>query len=289
MSRILIHNGISYQEDTFSLSAANRSFRYGDGFFETMRMEKSKAMWVERHIERMRLSAGLLHMKLHPLLSHSKLADMLTHLYQHNHPAGEPARIWMGIYRNEGGLYAPDEMNGSFLIESKPLDYSLYPLNTNGLYTDLYPGPPRHANALSRVKTTSALPFVMAAIYKQEKGLGDCFILNTEGGIAEACSSNVFLIKDQQLFTPGLDQGCISGIMRAVIIDLSRSAGYEIRETILSPPDLENSEELFLTNTISGIRWVAGFRQKRYRCEQTKKLSAMLNKHALRYLDEQAK
>lgn len=280
MPQQVIHNGDFFAADAFGLSFANRSFRYGDGFFETIRMEQSKVFWSERHFDRMRESACLLHLQLHPLLNDQGFIDMLKQLYRQNHSTAGPARIRISIYRKDGGLYTPESNDSGFLIESVPLEHSLYPLNDNDLLTDLYTGPPRHPGTLSRIKTSSALPFVMAAIYRQEKGLGDCFIMNTDGGIAEASSSNVFLVKDNHLLTPGLDQGCISGIMRSLIIDMARSAGYEVTETKISPRTLEDADELFLTNAISGIRRVTGFRQKRYASEQTNKLSAMLNRQA---------
>ena len=68
-------------------------------------------------------------------------------------------------------------------------------------------------DALSNLKTTSAIYYVLASIEKQQRGLDDLLILNSNRYPIEACSSNVFIVKDNEIITPPLESGCLDGCM----------------------------------------------------------------------------
>jgi branched-chain amino acid aminotransferase len=104
----------------------------------------------------------------------------------------------------------------------------------------------------------------LAALYTKEKKLNDCLVLNSNGNIADSTIANVFIIKDGVVFTPSLSEGCISGVMRRFLIEKLRSTDFELREEALAIKNLEEADEVFLTNAIKGIRWVKQFRYKIY-------------------------
>jgi branched-chain amino acid aminotransferase len=72
------------------------------------------------------------------------------------------------------------------------------------------------------------------------------------------------MIKDGIIITPALNEGCINGVMRRYLLEKLTGAGHRIVETFVSVPDLENADEIFLTNAINGIRWVQQLGNKRY-------------------------
>ena len=66
------------------------------------------------------------------------------------------------------------------------------------------------------------------------------------------------------LYTPALNQGCIDGVMRRVVMDMAEEEGIPVVEAQISPEIMKTADELFCTNAVQGIQWVMGYKQKRY-------------------------
>jgi branched-chain amino acid aminotransferase len=81
-----------------------------------------------------------------------------------------------------------------------------------------------------------------------------------------------------QIYTPGLSEGCIPGIMREVVIHIATDLGYQVFNKAQIDADiLTKADELFLTNSVSGIKWIVGLRHKRYYGNVSRKISEHLN------------
>lgn len=79
--------------------------------------------------------------------------------------------------------------------------------------------------------------------------------------------------------TPPISQGCINGIMRKQVLALlSKMEGYEVKEAVISPFDLQKADELFLTNTITGIQPITQYRKKTYTLDFAIEVLEQLNK-----------
>ena len=133
------------------------------------------------------------------------------------------------------------------------------------------------------LKTSSALPFVLASIFKKENNLDDCLLLNTAGRLACGSSSNVFLVKNGELLTPPLTEGCVAGTMRAALFDLAKQLGTKAAEVPIALAELGTADEIFLTNAIQGIRWVRQVTgvDKRYNPSLSKNLVEEINRRFL--------
>ncbi|EDM34275.1 hypothetical protein PBAL39_12443 [Pedobacter sp. BAL39] len=101
--------------------------------------------------------------------------------------------------------------------------------------------------------------------------------MNQHGFLCESISSNIFVVYDQQIYTPALSEGCIAGVMRNVVMGMAKSNGIPMVEAQINPEVLNEAEEVFITNATGGIRWVMGYGRKRYFNEISKDLSARLN------------
>ena len=262
------------------LQSSNRSFRYGDGFFETIRASRGRILWAGRHFGRIQQTASLLKMILPREFNREYFEQQLLDLYEKNHPGAPAARLRLSFFREEGGFYTPCRPEASFLIESVPLEQQQFVLNKKGLMIGVFPDLRKNQDFLAGIKSCSALVYVMAGIYAETRQWDDCILLNQEGFVAEAISSNLFIMKDQELFTPSLDQGCVNGIMRSVILDIASLLKIKTHEVMLSPEDLLGADELFLTNTIKGVSWVSGFGPKRYFNRKAPLLVDYLNGYA---------
>lgn len=277
-------NGTIYPSTDHVLSLANRAFRYGDGIFETIRVWKGKVLWASFHYDRMLKGAGMLQIRLPESLTKDGFVRMIADLYARNHPDGCDARFRFSLFRADGGFYTPHNSEAIWLIESQCLSGELYALNEKGLQLGIYPLQRKPVDLFSQIKSSSALLFVMASLYKKDHGLDDCLILNTEGNIAEATGSNLFVFRKGVLKTPGLGEGCVGGVMRSVIIKLSKEQGVALDEGAISEKELAASDEVFLTNTISGIRWVGSFNGKNYGCTWISKMMDTVNEAAKNWL-----
>ena len=119
--------------------------------------------------------------------------------------------------------------------------------------------------------------YIQAAIYAQEKNIGDVLILNSDDKIIEATSSNIFLVSGGDLYTPKLSSGPVGGVMRAAIINLAIGLDIKVFECNLTPQELLKADEVFLTNAVQGIKWVSSYRTKRYFNKTANKLLDALN------------
>jgi len=105
---------------------------------------------------------------------------------------------------------------------------------------------------------------VMAARYAKENKLNDCLVSNIKGHIADATIANVFLVKNNLVITPSLAEGCVNGVTRRWLIGKLTASELEFREGVVTRNDLETFDEVFLTNSLYGMRWVKQFREKKY-------------------------
>ena len=245
------------------LMHSNRAFRYGDAVFETIRLMNGEILFFEKHLARLKRSMQMLSMDWPEAFSFQHLHLLIRHLDQVNNLGGN-ARIRMEVYRKEGGYYTPLNNEVGFIIEAEKMKTSEYVLNKTGLRVDLYNEAPKLVNRLSTIKSSSALQHVMAALHRKKSSFDDSLLFNVEGNVAEAISSNVFIVSNGEVCTPSLDQGCVAGVMRERVIHLLKEKNKKCVEKKISLNELLHADEVFLTNVIEGILWVAAIRNKRY-------------------------
>lgn len=258
------------------LTAANRGFRYGDGLFETMRMCNGKLKFAELHADRLRAGMKALKIDGSILLDDYFLKQKTAELCKKN-KLKDNVRFRLSVYRAGDGLYTPSSNKFGYVLEASGLHEDNYELNKKGLIIDVFDELTKPVNSLSNCKTSNSLLYVMAGLYKKQHHLDDAFILNQHGFLCESISSNIFVVYDKQIYTPALSEGCVAGVMRNVVMGMARAHDIAVIEAQINPEILKAAEEVFITNAISGIRWVMGYGRKRYFNEVTKLLSAKLN------------
>jgi branched-chain amino acid aminotransferase len=253
-----------------ALLASNRSYRYGDGLFETMKVINGRILLGSHHFERLFAGLSLLKMEIPGLFKAEKLEPEILHLCKRN-GCENLARVRLSVFRGNGGLY--DEDKGlQYIIECWPVNEPVNKLNENGLLIDVYPTARKSMDPFSNLKSANFLPYVMAALYAKENKLNDCLVLNSSGRIADATIANVFIVKEDKIITPALSEGCVGGIMRKVLVAKMLDAGYWMGEEAVTIENLENADEIFLTNAMNGIRWVKQFGDKTFSNNKTVKI-----------------
>jgi branched-chain amino acid aminotransferase len=255
-------NGKITAADQPVLQADNRGYRYGDGLFETLRLENGAILLEDLHFKRLMKGLQLLKFELPKLFSSGKLAEEILQLAEKNQ-VHELGRVRLSVFRGNGGLYDADR-SLQYLLECWPLPESFNHLNENGLVIDVFPDAHKQVDAFAGLKSANFLPYTMAAIYAKEQKLNDCLLLNEQGTIADSTIANLFMVKDDRFISPGPEQGAVDGVMRKYLLGRLRSEGYMVEEGAVSMEDLASASEVFLTNAIHGIKWVRQFREANY-------------------------
>jgi len=272
------YNGNIIDSSQPVFTAANRAFRYGDAIFETIRLMQGEILFFEKHLSRLSRSMDLLGMNPNDDLTFHNLYLSIRHLDQVNNLRGN-GRIRLEVFRNDGGLYTPHSNDVSYVIETSSVTHKEYQLNENGLKIEIYSDIKKPVSRLSNLKSSNALYYVMAGLYKNNINTGDCLVLNTDGRIAEAISSNIFLMDTNKVFTPALTEACVAGVMRETVIEHLQSHRIPIIEKGITVEDLLKADEIFLTDVIHGMRWVSAFRNKRYFNNFSRALLSEINEY----------
>lgn len=280
-SHQLCYNGEFYSNDTALFSASNRAFRYGDSLFETIHTNGTQIQFFNEHIERLIFGMKQLSMEV-PENFQNTIEQSIKSLVTKN-KSFLGTRIRLSVFRNSGGLYTPTTNNISYLIESSKLEEPKYFLNKKGLKIGLFDTYKKTSNSLSGFKTGNSLPFILAGLHKEEMKWDDCLLINERQNLVESVSSNLFVVKDGILFTPSVESGAVNGIMREQIIQIALNLGITVYDDcIMKPEQLKEADEIFLTNAISGIRWVVAYGERRYFNRSAKVLIEELNKRAFK-------
>jgi branched-chain amino acid aminotransferase len=255
--------------DRPALMADNRGYRYGDGLFETIKVIGKRICLEEYHFNRFFAGLRLLRFEVPAELTSDLLTKQVLELCEKNQ-CTELARIRMSVFRGNGGLYEGDDKL-HYIIECKPVPIDLNQWRENGILVGIYTDARKSSDAFSHLKSANYLPYVMAAKYAQSNEWDDCLVLNQHGRIADATIANVFVVKDGTILTPPLSEGCVDGVMRRYLleslnVDPGNYQGVKpnVKEECLTIEDILNADEIFLTNAISGIRWVRQLQDKTY-------------------------
>ncbi|HRG58383.1 MAG TPA: aminotransferase class IV [Bacteroidia bacterium] len=268
-------------KETPIFSISNRSFCYGDGFFESMRITGAEIPFIKNHFERIKETAKILELNLPKDLSIDALQETVKVLCDKNEVKKE-GKVRINFYRNDGGLYAPESNQASVVVDVMPFNADAgFEFNSKGLKVDLFQKIKKPCNALSSIKSCNSLLYVLAGKYKIDNELDESVILNDRHNVCEFTSSNLFIVINGVLYTPSISEGCINGVMRKVVIDLAGKARINVYETELKPNDLIRADEIFLTNAVQGIQWVGAYKSKRYFNKVSKTLLDALNEFVL--------
>ncbi|HTQ66341.1 MAG TPA: aminotransferase class IV [Puia sp.] len=277
MTTYLIFNGDFVPSDKPIITAQNRAFRYGDGIFETIRISNYSIELAAYHFERLFSGIRLLKFDLPSFFTPEFLQKQITELcIRNNHH--EDARIRLTVFRGNGGLYDSVNHFPNYIIESQPIIEKDNQRNRNGLHIDIFTDGYKSVDTFSNLKSNNYLLYAMGALYAKANQLDDCIILNNYGRVCETTISNIFCINGKKIITPPLSEGSVAGVMRRHLLKKLQQSGFEVKEEIIETKLLENASEVFLTNAISGIRWVSYFGN----CSYKNDLSLQIQKELLK-------
>ena len=239
---LLWFGGNLYKRGSIDLSPFNRGLNLGDGLFETLLVVDQKALWAEEHLARMKSSAQALGLVFPRNLVEQAIRDI-----EAASGIGAGAlRLTLTRGATSHGL-GDDGGDPVVLATCVPFDSSLIgkPLR---LATSLIRRNP--TSFASCHKSLSYVDGVVAMREAEAKEADGALMLNVAGKAASTAIGNIFLIKGEELITPGVDQAILPGIMRMVLLQLADSLGLRRTERDVEQNEIFTADCLFQTNSL---------------------------------------
>lgn len=264
-------NGKIVAAESALIAPDNSAFRYGVGLFETMLVQHGRIRLAQYHTERLFAGMRQLGFVLPPRLTADALLAEVLRTVEKNH-LQQLCRVRLQVFAGSGGIFGPDSKTANYVIECYHLAHEATTLNENGLVVGLATDVWKSNDSTSNLKSANALVYAMAGKTAKEQKWNDALICNQHGNIIESVIANLFVVKNGQISTPPLSEGCVAGVMRRHLLH----AMPTITERPVAMADLLGADELFLTNAIKGIKWVRRFHDTEYDNKITRKLTAEL-------------
>lgn len=256
-------NGKILNAEQAAIAIDNRTFRYGIGLFETLLVINKEVQQLSAHWSRLQQGLQILGFKTPSFFNEKSLLEAIQTLLSKN-KHHQHARVRIQFFANAGGILETQHTTCNYLIETYAIDPTICELNENGLEVGLHTLYKKEIDPLSPYKINGRICYAMAAQEAKEKKWNDALVLNSHGNIIESSISNIFWVKNKEIFTPPVSEGCIAGIMRAHWIAVLKEKGIPVIEMPLIKELLLQADEVFLTNSIRKIRWLYAIENKQY-------------------------
>ena len=227
-------------ESVARVSPLDHGLTVGDGVFETLKAYSGKVFAVDRHLDRLARSAAGMGLVSPP---RAALAKAIESVVRANSVEDGTVRVTV-----TGGLgplgSARGEAGPTVIVSCGP--ERRWPPAAD---VAVVPWPRNERGALAGLKTTSYGENVVALAWARERGSDEAVFANTAGNLCEGTSSNVFLVASGRLVTPPVSAGCLPGVTRDLVIELTGAAEEDTPIEALA-----GAEEAFLTSTTREVQ-----------------------------------
>ena len=232
------------------IDPADRGFMVGDVVFDTGRTFDGKAFRMKQHIDR--LYRSLKYVRIDPGLSQEEMEETIDEALRRNEHLREEASdfTWTPVITRGSGTFQ-DPSPATVFIRVRPVTFDGFAEHySTGQHAVITRTRSYGPDALDpKVKHFSRMNFVLADLEAYDVEPGALAVLSDgDGYLTEGTGSNLFLVTDGVLRTPG-DRSALQGVSRGMVIDLADQLELEVTEEDLQPYDLYNSDEAFFTST----------------------------------------
>jgi 4-amino-4-deoxychorismate lyase len=245
-----IHSYSVNDEPLAGLSPLDRGLAYGDGVFETILLVDGFAPLLSFHHKR--LLKGLSHLNIQ--LDSARLVSDVNKVLEIAKYFDEKRLILkLTVTRGVGGRGYQVDPDASATLMLHLSASSIDLTKHNGVSVHVC------RETLSPVswaglKTLNQLPYVLAAIERLNTSFDEGLLLANNGELVEASARNVFIVIDDKILTPVLNEFGVAGVQRQFIIEsVAQQLGLSIVATTINLEDLFAADEVFLANSITGL------------------------------------
>ena len=257
--------------DSAQLPVDDRGLLYGDGLFETCVLRGGRLELWSRHLQR--LAEGCRRLGI-AAPAGERLNKELRQLCV---GVGD-GLVKLIITRGSGGRgyrppspATPRRLWQLFPLPDYPADYARCGVSVHRCETRL-----AHNPLLAGIKHLNRLEQVLARREWHDPALPEGLLQDPDGNYIEASMSNLFVVSDGRLLTPDLSRCGVAGVMRAELLDLASSAGIQAQIGNISRQQLDNADELFLSNAVIRLWPVLAVGQQRYQHGEVSRRLALL-------------
>ena len=250
-------NGRITDQEHAVVSVFDHGFLYGEGIYETLRTYNGQPFLFDRHMRRLRNSAGMLALDV-PLTDRDidarfretmRAAGLGT-------DAGHEAYIRILVTRGVGELtYDPAACPApTVVVIVKPNVSPSAEVFGKGVRVAVVPVVRNHPGSVNPlIKSNNLLNNALAMQEAFRRGAYEGVMRNYRGELSECTQSNLFVVKDGAALTPSIESGLLPGITRAFLFEVGAEIGVRVREAVLRDEDLFGADEAFLTSTTREI------------------------------------
>jgi branched-chain amino acid aminotransferase len=252
MGTLVSMNGRILPPGEAVVSVFDHGFLFGDSVYEVVRTRRGVPVTLDEHLRRLEGSARQIYFELPWPMEAVKERVREAHRASGN----EESYIRIVATRGTGEIsLLPDSCRDPLLIVIvKPLPVPAPSVARDGLKVALVDRLRNDRRALDPgAKTGNYLNNALALMEARRAGAEDAILLNPEGRLAEATTSNVFLVRGGKVLTPALASGILAGITRDLLMGEMRRAGLDAAEGDLPVEALREADEVFLTSTVRGV------------------------------------
>ncbi|MCO6413278.1 MAG: aminodeoxychorismate lyase [Thiogranum sp.] len=230
------------------IAVADRAVQYGDGLFETIRVQQGRAVHLPRHLARLRAGCrrlGILAVPWDTL--QREIADLVA---QH-----DAAVLKVIVSRGSGarGYRAEPGQPATRILSLSSLPQRPAGVIDTGVRVMICNTRLAHQPALAGIKHLNRLEQIVARAEWDDPGISEGLMLDCDGRVVEGTMSNVFLVRGKGLLTPDLSQCGVAGVMRSVILDCAAQQGMPCEIRALTLDDVRTADEVFVCNSLIGI------------------------------------
>jgi branched-chain amino acid aminotransferase len=241
-------DGQYYDKENASISVFDHGLLYGDGVFEGIRIYNGKVFKLKEHVLRLYASAKAILLEI-PLLPPQLLAAV-EEVVRLNEKTEGYIRVVVTRGRGDLGLDPGKCPRATVIIIVD--DIALYPaeLYERGISVVTAASRRLAVDGLDpRIKSLNYLNNILAKIEAKQAGCLEAVLLNPQGFICECTADNIFIIKDEILYTPDTTRGALDGITRRTVLDLAEGLSIPCRVGAQSRYDLYTADECFITGS----------------------------------------
>lgn len=241
-------------EEKETVSIYDRGLQYGDGLFETMAVREGRIMLWEAHWRRLTLGCEKLSIALPDKATLEKEIALLSNS-QSNDKNATQFVIKLIVTRGAGQrgyLFTNTEKTTRILSVHSWPDYPAR-YQTQGVVVRYCENTLSENKQLAGIKHLNRLEQILARNEWDTDEFQEGLMLTAQGYVVDGTMSNVFAVKDNEMFTPDLSLAGVAGVMRETVIKIATEAGIPVHEKIMTQRDIEQADELFLSNSLFGI------------------------------------
>lgn len=245
--RYALIDGEGFAPADAKVSVYDRGFLYGDSVFETIRTYDGYLYALDDHLERLARSAEKMGITMP--VSLAALAEEARRALAAAGNAESYVRIVVTRGSGPLGLATSLAERPLRVVIVEPLATPPREQYDKGI-SALCVQTVRASDAAQSAKLGNYLASALALREAHAAGASEALVVNRDGVVVEGTTSNVFAVISGKLVTPPLGTGVLDGITRGVVLTLAAELAIEVVYVALSPDEIVQADELFLTSSL---------------------------------------